>query len=64
MEHAQCLRAILQCLSNAKIIVVHTLLGVAEVDFDGFWFSADDIRLLETNTKALYDLKAPSNVNE
>ena len=65
-EHDRRLNAVLQRLSqhNATVNVEKTVLGVSEIDFDGFRFTADGVRPIESSTTALRQLKTPTNAKE
>ncbi len=65
-EHDTRLKAVLQRLSDhhATVNVDKTVLGAAELDFDGFRISADGVRPMTSHTKALRELKAPTNEKE
>lgn len=65
-EHDRRLKAVLQRLSDhhATVNADKTVLGAAELDFDGFRISADGVRPMTSHTKALRELKAPANEKE
>jgi hypothetical protein len=65
-EHDKRLATVLQRLSDhqATINTDKTVLGAKSIDFDGFQITADGVRPTESHTRALRELKPPTNVKE